>query len=206
MDTPAAPENTVAMIGQAHARTGLRAFLSYAHGDLRMVEHMRAHLMPLVHSRLTSGIWFDRDLHAGQAWDVEIERAIAGSDIFLLFLSADYLASDYIRDHELPRIRSRAAAANALLISVVLKRCYWEAAVGGLQAVPTVRGAIRPIRDWRPVEAGYRAAAEQILNAIAWHFAISRPQEYAYDDKRRLTDEQIDHAVRSVVGRHATKA
>ena len=191
--------------GSSPDRRGLRVFLSYAHHDLRMAERMHVHLMALVRSGLVAEMWFDRDLRAAQTWDDEIEQAIARSDIFILFVSPDYIASDFIMTREVPRIRERLRIANGLLVPIILRPCMWESVAGAYQVVPMEKGRVRPVSEWKPVDSGYNTAAEQIRNATEWHFPGVRARDDAYPGPRRLTDEQIDHAVRAVVGRRPAK-
>ena len=49
----------------------LQMFFSYAHEDVDIVVNLQKHLTPLRHERIVE-FWYDRDLLAGQSWDLEI--------------------------------------------------------------------------------------------------------------------------------------
>jgi hypothetical protein len=187
-------------------RRGLRVFVSFAHHDVDMAERMRVHLKALVRSGHAAEIWFNGDKSAAETWSVGISQAIARSDVFVLLLSPDYIASDYIMDCELPNIRHRAQEANALTVPLILRPCLWQFVAGEHQAVPTINRRLIPVIEWKPVDSGYNAASEQILSAIEMHFPSARGRGDIDPGRRRLTDEQIDHAVRAVVGRHPARA
>ena len=51
--------------------------------------------------------WHDTELKAGDRWDKEIRAELERMHIFLCLVSYQFLASDYIRDVELPRAKAR---------------------------------------------------------------------------------------------------
>ena len=55
-------------------------------------------------------LWVDREMMGGADWEPEIERKLRACDIFILLVSANSMASDYIVDKEI-RDHSRAAGA-----------------------------------------------------------------------------------------------
>src|SRR6185437_8348723 len=80
-------------------------FASYSHADTIWMQRFEVLLKPLLDRKQLS-LWSDRDrLRVGDAWDSEIERAIEVSQVGLLLVSADFLASDYIVGRELPALR-----------------------------------------------------------------------------------------------------
>ena len=181
-------------------RSRLGVYLSFANADRRMAAQMRVHLAPLERSGMVSIRW-DEDVAAGQRWDDLILRAVDDSDVFILLLSPNVLASGFFMDHELPAIHARAQSSNALIVPVILRPCIWEPFWSGYQAVPLDKGRVRPISLWKPLDSGYHKAAEQIRESIDRHFAIGYAFDYPAGGARRLTDEQVEHAVRAVVGR-----
>lgn len=146
-------------------------FISYSHVDYPMHSAFMTHLASIERA-FDVRFWADTRLQAGFHWRSEIEEAISRSDLFLLLTSPGFIASDYIYEYELPAIRSRRRTAAALVIPVVLKRCFWSIVADVLQAVPTERGQLRPISDWGRQENGFDRAREQIGSAIATYFGI----------------------------------
>ena len=69
-------------------------FLSYAHEDRDMVAELRKHLAPLRHEQIVTD-WYDLELMPGQDWDRAIISQLESSDLVLVMISADFLASNY---------------------------------------------------------------------------------------------------------------
>jgi hypothetical protein len=183
-----------------------RAYLAFANEDRRMAQRLRKHLVPLLRSGAVSELWSDESVDGGEQWADDIQRAIARSDVFVLLLTPNALASNVIMDTELPAIFAHERASGALVIPLILRPCMWEPFLSRYQALPLDKGRVRPVSDWRPSDAGYHAAAEQIRRAIERHFASPRAFEYPAGGARRLTDEQIEHAIQAVVGRRRAGA
>ncbi len=196
-------------------RRPLHGFVSYAHEDRHMVNRLRTHLTQTTREGLVDAFRSDESLAAGDVWSEHLANQIAGADLFLICLSAAYIASEFRDRFETPRIRHREDEVNALIIPVVLRDCAWWGFADNLQVVPTVRGHIRPISAWKPAESGYAQAAAQIHAAIKVHMGlVPRPvapphipvktPKLSYDGPHRLSDEAIDRAVRGVFGRYTT--
>ena len=118
-------------------------------------------------------VWADDRIHAGYGWNAMIDDAINTSTIFMMLASPGFFASSYIFGTEIPAIRARRVSANALVIPVVVKRCYWQILAGVLQAVPTTNGHVKPIVDWFPADHGHDRAREQIAIAIGSYLGLS---------------------------------
>jgi hypothetical protein len=96
--------------------------------------------------------------------------------VFFLLTSADFIASEYIYNVEIPAIKLRRRNSGALVVPVVLKRCAWQIIADVLQAVPTEEGKVKPIADWRRHSDGFDQARIQIATAIEGYFGrAARP-------------------------------
>jgi WD40 repeat protein len=96
-------------------------FVSYSHTDDVWAQRFEVLLKPLVRRRRLR-LWVDRTIRVGDRWRPEIEQAIARSRMALLLVSADYLASDFILDDELPALgRHRVRLA-----PVLVGDCLWQ--------------------------------------------------------------------------------
>jgi TIR domain len=102
----------------------LQVFISYSHKYAKMLESLGEHLEPLVSDGLIR-IWKDRDIHAGDDWENEINREIAAADIILLLVSAPFLASPYCRK-ELLRAIDLRGKGKSLPIPIILRPCQWQ--------------------------------------------------------------------------------
>jgi hypothetical protein len=85
-------------------RRPVRFFVSYAEKDARLVTGLLDLLAPHLKASAAHDytIWDFRRLLVGERWHERIQEEIRNCDFGLLFLSPAFLASDYIKDHELP--------------------------------------------------------------------------------------------------------
>lgn len=88
-------------------------FTSYSHkdepekpadGDVQRLSFVRTYLQPAVKHGIFD-LWVDRQMPGGADWDPEIECKLRECDIFILLVSANSMASDYIVDRDIIRER-----------------------------------------------------------------------------------------------------
>jgi tetratricopeptide (TPR) repeat protein len=93
-------------------------FISYSHkdepenpakGQVQWLSFVRVHLQPAVKSGVFD-LWVDRNMPGGSDWSLEIEQKLHECDVFILLVSPNSMASDYIVDREIAIIRKRHAA------------------------------------------------------------------------------------------------
>jgi len=101
---------------------GKKIFVSYSHKDHEYLERLMVHLKPLEKQGLIDP-WVDTRLMAGDKWKKEIEKALKSAKAAILLISADFLASDFIIDNELPPLLQTAEQEGTLIIPVILKPC-----------------------------------------------------------------------------------
>src|SRR5690606_23236796 len=125
--------------------TAVTLFVSYAHEDEDLREELVKHLKLLQRQGVIEG-WYDRLIQGGQEWDQEIQTRLLTSNIILLLVSADFLASDYCWDKEVQQAMERHTRGDAVVIPIILRACDWNSApFGKIQALP--RDA-RPVMSW----------------------------------------------------------
>ena len=92
-------------------------FISYAHADepekprgeeIQWLSFVMKILRPAVKNG-EFAVWDDRQMPGGTKWNPEIERNLRACDIFVLLVSANSMASNYIIDKELEIAREREA-------------------------------------------------------------------------------------------------
>lgn len=97
-------------------------FVSYAHEDedlcRRLVEVI---LKPLVQEGRLE-VWADFHIGVSREWKEEINQLLDRAELAVLLISADFLASDYIMDLELPRLEER----HVPLVCVPVGPCAWH--------------------------------------------------------------------------------
>ncbi len=102
--------------------TGRKIFVSYSHRDSEYLDRLMIHLKPLQKQGLID-VWADTRLTAGDKWKREIDKSLKSARAAILLLSADFLASEFIVENELPPILKAADAKGTLIIPVLLKPC-----------------------------------------------------------------------------------
>lgn len=104
--------------------TTINIFESYSHQDQKLVDALRAELIPRlsIAKDVQFYHWSDREVELGTDWDQEIMQALVsyqtGTAAGLLYLSPHFFASDYIVGKELPVL----LAQYPLLYPVMLSR------------------------------------------------------------------------------------
>lgn len=101
------------------ASAGDQVFVCYSHKDAAWQERLQVHLKPLERAGLID-LWSDRRLKFGDQWRQEIEAALARARVALLLVSADFLASDFIQEMELPKLMSAAEKGGCRIIPILV--------------------------------------------------------------------------------------
>lgn len=105
------------MASHLHPRT--KVFISYSHKDIRWAERFHIHLKPLEREGIVER-WDDTMLKPGSQWREEIKKAIDLTKVAVLFISADFLASEFIASNELPPLLTAADRDKAVIIPVII--------------------------------------------------------------------------------------
>lgn len=131
-------------------------FFSYSHADEALRDQLEKQLALLKRNGIIE-TWHDRRIGPGQDFAKEIDKHVETDDIFLLLVSADFIASDYCFNHEMKRAMQRHEAGEAIVVPVILRACHWQGApFGKLNAIP---------RDGKPVTS--YADRDQALYEVA---------------------------------------
>lgn len=100
-----------------------RVFVSYCHADKAMVEELKRHFKPFK----TIDFWEDSRIMPGQKWKKEIEDALEETKVAILLISADFFASDFITNNELPPLLEAANNDGCTILTVILRPVAFEA-------------------------------------------------------------------------------
>jgi hypothetical protein len=88
--------------------------VSYAHAREAVKNRLLLHLAPLLTGGLVS-TWTDREIPPGADWRNENQDAIARADGVIFIVCADFVASTFCRDKELPAFLKRRREDGFLL-------------------------------------------------------------------------------------------
>jgi internalin A len=143
----------------------LPLFICYAHADERTVKQLIPSLKVLARRGYIAA-WRDTDLVPGEDWDETIKERLAEAKIILFMVSREFLASDYITQHERPLAMKLMAEEKAVVVPVILSPCsHTEEDFARLENLPR-KG--KPVSSFNPrgeawvlVEDGLKKAVEQ---------------------------------------------
>ena len=100
-------------------------FVSYSHADLQYLDRLKIHLR-LFEKQGKIDLWSDTKIKAGEKWKEVIEKALSKAVIAILLISADFLASDFIIDNELPPLLKSAQEEGIVILPVILRPCRFS--------------------------------------------------------------------------------
>jgi hypothetical protein len=100
-------------------------FISYSHKDTKYLLRLQTHLTVYERNKLLD-IWDDTKILGGALWHEEIQKALKQAKIAILLVSADFLASKFIAENELPPLLFAAKAGGARILPIILSPCGFE--------------------------------------------------------------------------------
>jgi len=142
-----------------------RVFISYSHNDAVYLRRLHAHLAYYERNNLID-YWDDTKLSVGQKWEQEIAEAIEHARVCILLVSADFLASAYVAEKELPRMLARARDDGALIFSVILTPSAFKRTE--LRTFQAINDASRPLIGMSRYnrEAVLQELADKVADAL----------------------------------------
>ena len=135
-------------------------FVSYSHKDEKFLKELVAHLKPLERQgRLST--WSDLQIRAGSQWFDEIQEALSRTRVAVLLVTKDFLASDFIDQHELTPLLKAAAEGGVTILWVPVRDCNWKAT-----PLSRYQAAHPPEKPLAPMKADRDTAWVKICEAI----------------------------------------
>ncbi|MDZ4751048.1 MAG: TIR domain-containing protein, partial [Flavobacteriales bacterium] len=103
-----------------------KVFISYSSKESLFMHRLSTHL-ELLKSEGSIDYWHDRMIEPGTKWDDTIKKQLEESDVYICLLSADFLATPYVREVEIPAIKQQVAQnKEKKLLPILLNSCYWS--------------------------------------------------------------------------------
>ena len=78
----------------------INIFISHSHADAEFAESLEKHLSILKRQNIID-VWHDRSIDCAEEWQQKLDAHLNSSQIILLLISPDFLASDYCYEIEL---------------------------------------------------------------------------------------------------------
>jgi hypothetical protein len=128
----------------------VQLFYSYAHADSDVREKLDRHLARLRSEKLIDA-WVDRRMTAGADFNADIEAALRASQIILLMISSDFIASDYCRK-EMTVALEVHRQAGVRVVPVILRPCDWR--FGELETLLALPTDAKPVTHWPTLDDG----------------------------------------------------
>jgi TIR domain len=134
-------------------------FFSYAHADEEWKNKLIVSLSMLKREKLISE-WHDRNISPGADWKTEIDSHLLTAHIVLLFVSPDFLASDYCWGVEVRTAMKRQRAGDACVIPIIIRYADWhKTPFHQLQALPKDG---KPVKSWADPDEAFLNIAQGI--------------------------------------------
>lgn len=139
-------------------------FLSYSHADEDFRKQLEKQLSMLRRQNVID-IWSDRCIDAGENFEIEIDSRLKSSDLILLLVSPDFLASDYCYEKEMLFAVERHQQGAAIVIPIILRPCDWHSTPFG-KILATPRDG-KPITLWADRDEALLDVVQAIRRLVA---------------------------------------
>jgi hypothetical protein len=150
----------------------IHVFVSYAHADRRWLDRLDIHLKPLREAvKLVS--WADTRIKPGSKWKTEIKNAVDRAQAAVLLISADFLASDFIRTDELPPLLLSADEKGTPIWPVIVSPCLFNR----LQHLSQFQAVNDPAVPLVNMSCGEQEAVFVKIANMIWDLAESKPEK-----------------------------
>jgi TIR domain len=146
---PAINPHNLALRNQVGSVSTSRAqiFVCYSHEDAKWFKRLQVHLKPLEQQDLIE-LWDYAKIAVGTKWKEELQTVIQSSTMALLIVSANFLASDFIANHELPELLLRAETKGVTIMPIVVTPCgFKDSEIGEFQSINPPSKALSTMRS-----------------------------------------------------------
>ncbi len=178
----------------------LHIFISYSHKDAKHLEQLKIHLAGYLGDEdIEDWLWDDEQIQTGSKWIEDIKKSLQRTDAAILLISADFLASRFIRKNELPPLLEAAENKGIKIIPVILSPCGFEsneklskfqAAHNPSQPLSSMRGDHKRAEWWNQV-------ARKIYNVTIAQKAKGRSPQEAIN---LVNNKATSQTVRQIAG------
>lgn len=142
----------------------LSIFCGYAHEDRAFFQQLKDRLAVLLRQGVIR-IWHHEDILPGSQWEDEIERELNIADIILLFVTPNFIDSEYCWSKEMQWAITRNTAGDARVVPIFCRPTpnWEETPLGALQALP--KGG-KPITSWNKRDDAFSNVADELHKVV----------------------------------------
>jgi uncharacterized protein (DUF697 family) len=133
-------------------------FICYSHKDSQYVERLLVHLRPVQDVLRT---FVDTSLAPGVEWRKKLAAALDEARVAVLFISADFAASDFIQKYEVPALIDAAKKESAIILPVLVGPVVKTSVVNSLLEYQS------PATDLQPLMTMRKPQREKVFAQIA---------------------------------------
>jgi hypothetical protein len=175
-----------------------KVFICYSHHDARYLKRLQVHLRPLERES-TIEVWDDTRISPGTDWQDAIADALYSAKVAILLVSADFVASDFIANNELPPLLEGASNGGTTVLCVILSHSRFQR-MPELSRFQAVNSPNRPLSAlplaekeavWLRVTEAVEAVFEEREATEGW---LVRNERNLFEALRRLVHEGEDEA------------
>lgn len=140
-------------------------FISYSHKDTKWLERLRVHLIPFERRNLID-VWVDTEIQPGELWFDEIQSALSFAKVAVLLVSANFLASEFIFEKELPPLLASAVNGGTKILPIIVSPCaFGESELSVFQSINYPTMPLSGLDEHQQEEMLVKAT-KRIVNAI----------------------------------------
>jgi hypothetical protein len=169
-----------------HPQERNKVFISYSHADREWLRRLQVHLRPLERD-LSIRMWDDTRIEPGELWHDEIEKALRSALVAVLLVSADFLASEFIANEELPHLLEAARAEGTIILPLIVSPCrFTKTNLSRFQAVNDPAEPLISVSKGEQ-EAVFVRVADRVESAFS-----ERQVQERFSQVHALLDQTLD--------------
>jgi len=171
----------IRLASKRRSKSKTKIFISYHHKDEEWKDHLLTHLRVL-QKRGIIDLWDDHRIRPGHNWYVAIKKALDSASVALLLVSADFLASEFLLNEEIPNLLSQRKNEGLHVIPVIVRPCVWREVewLARMQVLPKDGGFLSN-GDKNQIDSALAEIATEVAKAVS-----------GQEDSERHGDEVIE--------------
>lgn len=162
-------------MGDKKKTRALNIFISYSHKDTKFKESLQKNLKVL-EKDFNISTWHDGRILTGDNVDNMIKQQLDNSNVVLLLVSTNFLASYYCMEIEVENAIKKMEKGKCVVVPVILKKCDLTSENIPFSRLNRVPRDGRPISTYRPIDDGCLEATNMIREMLEKRFPNSKKE------------------------------